>query len=455
MSQAPKKKAKKSQANGTFDRPLKSSQGPGCPTKFALEYEARIAAQEQAEPGWWFALWLSVQHVPMKGASGTSLVRPHGAKTPPDLPREVLVMIIGQQRKMTLAELLEKKQRVMIALLATARVPRPGFETPDFTNFLHDALPSLGAADQGYRNVKSPEYNTFENGQLSFALQQRVDPGEHVTFKMSVDLKQVVLREGCSVRTSTVGLVIPDTAVTVETDVRQHMERLKLTPARVAEMEGFQLKAHFSWGGKYINFRAAGTGQDSGLGFQVHVNCPWMQGIRLDSHSGLQVGDRVRVREPFKMYAPFAVGQEGVLDEIRMFNYAVFYVNLADPALVMQVEKVHKGGRGLQEFQHPWQLASRRFQLDLVGVKLDAHDGLKVGDRVRIKEPFKLYAHFATGQAGVLRDIRMLRNAVYYVELEDPTLAAQAEKVHTGENVLQEGQLAHQISCARFQLESI
>jgi hypothetical protein len=49
----------------------------------------------------------------------------------------------------------------------------------------------------------------------------------------------------------------------------------------------------------------------------------------------------------------------------------------------------------------------------------------------------------------------MLRNAVYYVELEDPTLAAQAEKVHTGENVLQEGQLAHQISCARFQLESI
>ena len=268
-------------------------------------------------------------------------------------------MIIAVQGSVTMAELLEHKQRTMVVWRVRDVVPIPGEHYFHGANVpVRKGFPSVGAADVGYEQPFAGDVNTFKDGRLSVGVKQRVEPGKHVKWTVHVDLRQVILREKGE------DLVIPATAVTVETNVREHMDLLNLAPARVAEMEMFKLTARFELGGKYIRFDAVGAGQDGALGFELGINCPWLYGKSLDGHAGLKVGDRVRITDPFAMYKPFAVGQEGVIREIRMFKYAVYYVEVVDTAIRAMVKSVHKNGKALLEGRVEGWCACRRFQID-------------------------------------------------------------------------------------------
>ena len=64
---------------------------------------------------------------------------------------------------------------------------------------------------------------------------------------VSLDLKQVIL--DCENYQMVEQMKIPDTVVTVETNVSEHMSLLGLTQTEVVTLELFKLKMQFTWGG--------------------------------------------------------------------------------------------------------------------------------------------------------------------------------------------------------------
>ena len=429
-----------------FDRHLKSCDGDGSSTKFYFEYEARKAAREEGMALRWFVHLLLVHYKPSKQPA------PFSEKTPPNLPEELLMLLYKYQRRLTLAALLERKERFM-KVLSVRDLDSHRDGIPDFTDKILHAFPRISETDAGYQHNMTPETNQYEDGKLSVTVTQRVEPGKFVTWTMGVDLKQVIL--DCET-VQCDQIKIPAKAVTVRTNVGEHMELLKLKPGRVAELEGFKMLARFGGGGAYIRFVPADPEQDGPVGLNIGVGGYWIDGKSLREHDGIKVGDEVQLKETTKMYGQFAVRKLGRVVAIRMYRFAVFFVDLADPALVKQVESVHRGGRGMYDFQLPQHLASRRFQLEPVGVNLDEHQGLQVGHRVQITRTFEVYK-FAVGQEGVVREIRKFGdtgNGVFYVELADPALVAQVADLHNGKTgcLLQYGQLPGQLSATRSDL---
>jgi hypothetical protein len=456
-SKAVKGKAKKGSpyelATGgdPFDRHLKSCDGDGSSTKFYFEYEARKAAREEGMAVRWFAHLLLVHYNPKKKPA------PFSEKTPPNLPEELLGLLYKYQRRVTLAELLGRKERFM-KVLSVRDLDSHRDGIPDLTDKVRHGFPRISETDAGYQHNMTPETNQYEDGKLSVTVTQRVEPGKYVTWTMGVDLKQVVLDCESVYMVQCDQMKIPDKAVTVTTNVREHMELLKLKPGRVAELEGFKMRARFGGGGSYIRFvpvDAEQEGPDGAVGLNVGVGGYWIEGKSLREHDGIKVGDQVQLKEPFLMYRHFALHALGTVAAIRMYKYAVYYLDLEDPGLVKQVELVHKGGKNSQVFQLPHHLASRKFQLEPCGVRLDEHQGLKVGDRVRFTRTFEMYKHFAVGQEGVVRGIRMFTNAVFYVELVDPALVAKVDATHAGVNPpykLDYAQLPGQLAAAHSHL---
>jgi hypothetical protein len=364
MSQKAPKRAKAPPVPQPFERQLRPSVGDGQSAKFALEYEACHAATEQSEPGRWFALLVILQHLRIKDASGQSFVRPHGADTPPDLIREVLEMIIESQRKLTLAELLGREHRLVKIENLSDNV---SYEIPYLTIRLRQAVPRISETEQGCTLfLRPPHPNVYEDGTLSFKLIQSFQYNVDVSWTVSVDLKRVVLDVETCKSHRTKQLEIPRAAVAVETNVRERMQVLNLTPARVAEIERFNFRARFEVNGQYIAFSPADPEHAHGaLGFRIKIVCPWIEGKLLREHGGIKLGDRVRLDDAFAMYRPWAVGQEAAVREIRMFKYCVYYVELFDPALVQRVQRVHADGKGLQLGQRDDHLACRRCQIHL------------------------------------------------------------------------------------------
>ena len=376
-------KKAKGKGNGTFDRKLKATSTDGSSTKFYLEYEARAAAVFQAAPGRWFALYLTLHYKPRKQLPTEHVQSPHykprkqlvtehvqaQAQAPPDFPREVLEMIIAVQSKATLTEFLESKQRFMKLINIRDLGLHHNGQVPDHTTKVRMGFPCVSEDVSGYRHNMSPALNQFQDGKVSFTVVQGVQPASvhDVTWTVTVDANQVIINEES--RLAVEQLKIPDTAVTVETNVRMHMEKLKLAPARVVELENYKLKARFEWGGSEIKFLPVDpekVGHNGAVGFKVRFAFPWIDGKTLHTHSSITIGDRVRLTDAFAMYKPWAVGHEVVVREIRMFKYAVYYVEFQDAALTAEVQRVHKNGTGLQLGQLETQLACRRFQMDLI-----------------------------------------------------------------------------------------
>lgn len=364
MSQKATKRAKVDSVPQPFERQLRASGGDGKSANFALEYESRHAATEQSEPGRWFALLVILQHLRIKDASGQSFVRPHGADTPPDLIREVLEMIIESQRKLTLAELLGREHRLVKIENLSDNL---SYEIPYLTIRLRQAVPRISETEQGCTLfLRPPHPNVYEDGTFSFKLIQSFQHNVDVSWKISVDLKQVVLDVETCKSHRMKQLEIPRAAVAVKTNVRERMQVLNLTPARVADIERFNFRARFEVNGQYIAFSPADPEQAHGaLGFKMKIVCPWIEGKLLREHGGIKLGDRVRLNDAFAMYKPWAVGQEATVREIRMFKYCVYYVELFDAALVLQVQRVHTDGKGLQLGQRDDHLACRRCQIQL------------------------------------------------------------------------------------------
>jgi hypothetical protein len=118
-------------------------------------------------------------------------------------------------------------------------------------------------------------------------------------------------------------------------------------------MVSFNLKGEIRDGGKRIRLMSTGTGEDAALRFDIVVGTPNVYGRQLATHSGFSVGDRVRLENCYTRYKDFALGQEGVIRDIRMFSFALYYVELADEDAEISklVTKVHRKDRGMAEGQ--------------------------------------------------------------------------------------------------------
>lgn len=268
-------KPSKRKAKGAARR-LASLTGDGTSAKFPLECACLQTAAASAEAFRLFALLLRVHHA-----------RPPAAHhAPPDLTQELLE-IIRVQSQTTLADLLADRQRVIsVGWLRELRNLDDGYHPPDRHTRVFRGFPGLGPMDHGFAMVYPAVH--WQQGRLSVTLEQLVD-GRIVTWTAHVDMQQVVLQEDQPVVDMQQVLLdhrpvhavpIPDTAVTVETNVREHMAKLDLSPARVTQMESFKLTARFESGASMIAFHSepssvAEHAEHAGIGFKIDISCPW------------------------------------------------------------------------------------------------------------------------------------------------------------------------------------
>lgn len=217
-------------------------------------------------------------------------------------------------------------------------------------------FPSVGPTDAGYLYRDKPKMSWFSNGQMSVSVEQRVkkdvsEPMQSVIWTICVDLRQVCLKEDAK------ELVIPATALTVGTNVDKHAGHLQLTQARVQEMLAFKPTGRITDNGKKMRF------EDGALAFEVLVKWPVVVGRRLNAHMGFEVGDRVRLTTSYNRYEKFAIGQQGVIREIRKFHCALYFVELADESLALRTVEAHKKAVGLTHGQLPHHVECRHSHL--------------------------------------------------------------------------------------------
>ena len=299
---------------------MSSSRRPSA--HYAILHDARNVVKQRSEKGRAFALYMGVHHL------GVTVTR-----APPLVAPEIMQVIMALVGSMTLAELLEEKQRFVEVKLVKDLQSRehwmPGLSAAVLLGF-----PSVGPTDVGYLYRNNPNMSSFCDGQMSVSVEQRVkkdasEPMQSVIWTIGVDLRQVCLEEGAK------ELLIPATALTVETNVDKHAGHLQLTQARVEKMLAFKPTARITDNGKKIRF------EDGPLAFEVLVKWPVVVGRTLNAHMGFKVGDRVRLTTSFNRYENFALGQEGVIRDIRKFHFALYFVELADESLAARTVEAH------------------------------------------------------------------------------------------------------------------
>lgn len=279
---------------------------------------------------------------------------------PPMFPPEIMEMIMANFG-CTVFDLLQERQRE-VQFVNVKEIDC----TSKFAHYpLRKAFPSIGEADTGYMYYERMDMSSYQNGQLTVSVAQRVldDPsvkGQSLIWNVILDLNKVFIPEK---RTSTID--VPEKAITVSTNVRRYKEYLKLSDARVEEMAEFRLKGEIQDEGKRIRFMSTSTGQDKGLVFDVTISTPHFFGRHLDTHSGFTVGDRVRLDQCYTRYKNFARGLEGVVRDIRMFTFALYYVELGDEDADVSklVVKAHEKSGGLSEGQLKHHVACQWYQL--------------------------------------------------------------------------------------------
>jgi hypothetical protein len=305
-----------------------------------------------------FALYVCLPH-------NRQVVRKDGksektAEAPPLLPREILEMIMSYFG-CSVFDVLKADQRVV----QFVNVKELGSDSKFARLPMRKAFPSIGASDQGYRYRDYEDLSRYENGQLTVGVVQYVkhagsEKDEKLVWSVTVDLDKVLVSEkrGPSID-------VPENAIGIASNFRRHAEYINLSKERVAEMGLFRLKGEISDGGRLIRLKSTSKGTDSDLGFDFVINTPYVPGAQFDAHSGFAVGDRVRLNQCYSRYKNFAVGREGVIRDIRMYSFAVYFVELGekDSDISRLVENAHRKSGNLHEGQLEHHVASQWFHL--------------------------------------------------------------------------------------------
>jgi hypothetical protein len=362
-------------------------------TNYNLVADAQKQAKELADKGRVFALFLKVHYsdvFPESDLTGDSKPKRKKSKkraaagdeapagqvekatntrtglAPSWLPREILEVIMRQLGSLTIADVLEERQRG----LHVAKAAEFGrlHEERDRLAFLEGplrlkgAFPDLGEHDMGYRWHEQTSYRAFE-GLLKLEMRQHL-PGNgsevHVTWKVDVDLAQVPVNEAKAY------IEFPEQAISVKTDAPDMINAAKLTRARVEEMLRFRLRGVMHKSGDVDFLQVVHADNATGLRFQVKTGSSYLTGMVLDSHAGLAVGDRVRIEKPYKAYEHFARGKEGVIRGISLQTFVTYYVELGDEnsEISKQVVRAHARGRGAFQNQPDHTVECQRFQLE-------------------------------------------------------------------------------------------
>lgn len=314
-----------------------------------------------------FALYVCLHH--NRQAVRTGEKSEKTAEAPPLLAREILEMIMSHFG-CSVFDVLRADQRAVQFL----NVKELGSDSKFARRPMFKAFPSIGASDKGYIYRDYENMARYENGQLSVDVVQYVkhsgsDKDEKFIWSVTVDLSKVFVSEKrgpC--------IEVPETAISIASNFRRHAQYINLSQERVAEMGLFRVKGEISDGGRLIRFKSTSKGTDSELGFDVVINTPYVPGAQFDSHSGFAVGDRVRLNQCYSRYRDFAVGCEGVIRDIRMYTFAVYFVELGEEDsiisnLVVQAHpkgKTHPEGRDLHQGQPAHHVASQWFHLGRV-----------------------------------------------------------------------------------------
>ncbi len=300
-----------------------------------------------------------------KGAIKTMTTK-QTKEAPPLLPDEIMRMIV-EYFQPTVFDVLEGTKRTLKFIDTKEKKDMCFFGR----QLMLKAFPSIGELDRGYKFYDGQKMSSYKNGKLSVRLEQHFKNDgavkrEPLGWNVTVDLGKVIVPE-TQKRVSFID--IPHTAVTVSTNVRRLNEQLKLKQARIEEMEGFRLKGKITNGGKRIRLESMSTGVDSDLGFDIVVGFPFLPGRQLKEHGGFAVGDRVRLETCYVRYNNFALGQVGVIRDIRMFSFALCYVELADKdaSISQRVVDTHKKHGGMHEGQLEHWVPCQQFHLKPVG----------------------------------------------------------------------------------------
>jgi hypothetical protein len=367
------------------------------PAKYNVAWDAHRHARELAEKGRVFALFLRVHYrdvfpestespektEPLPAAGGAVKKRrrvkkqvathlPENGTTPVELavvqtqregaapswlPRDILELIMELLGPVTVLEVLALRQRVLYATHAI-NVGAAVFDSkPVMAGF-----PSIGPADRGY--LWCPWNGVHEQRKMRLQVEQQVigDPNTTrclLTWEVCIDLGSVIAGEENG------DVVIPATAISVKTNAKDVQAQAKLTNARVEEMLRFGLTGNIKGCGKRVIFESIGPGPDGSLRFEARLDFCWKAGMELDSHAGLEVGDRVRINQPYSAYKDFATGREGVIRMIRYHSFVLYFVELDDDSAEMKgrIARAHKKWRGLFPDQVEHHIPCQRFHI--------------------------------------------------------------------------------------------
>jgi len=342
------------------------------PLGFHMLKETRAAATQRSDVARAFHLYMHVHHKRGKGGKGKG-------STPPLIPNDAFDIIMALVRDATMASMLEHKQRYMSVhnFCDVNQTPLPSHLWRG-SQVVRTGFPSFGPTDSGYIFENMPHSSHFEHGVLSLTLSQQVKPNgpqSSVEWTVGVDMKLVRVRvrvllfhcPNCSnyltqiaLERDATELEVPPAALTLETDIAKHADHLHLTAAKVEQLLAYTLTAKIVPNESRITFTGA-----NGLGFDVHVKCPFVSGRVLDHHAGFKLGDRVKLYKCYKRYDHFAVGLTGVIRKIQMFSFAIFFLELDDKTHTQSVVDAHRRANNLNLIanQDPEHVACQCFHI--------------------------------------------------------------------------------------------
>ena len=327
---------------------------------YRLLPQSRKAAAENTTKARAFSLYAHVHHYkPQK----------QDEAGPPVMPAEIFTVIMGLVSKMSLADMLEEQQRFIHVDNVTELRKNPIALLPWRTSLsLRRGLPSFGPADTGYRFTKSPFSNNFLDGVLSVTFHQQVKPLpplDTVSWTFHIDTKQVCISENAK------EVLIPSSAVTVETDIAKHAGHLYLTDAQVEAFNACKPTVTICDLGRKMRFEAPSTGREPALGFDLYVKSNYNPKRVVQAHAGFAVGDRVVVNSAYGRYAHFAIGHGAIIRKIQIFTFALFFVEFEDEDIVRQVRWTHKKKNYLMDGQDPALVPCQRFHFEAAAFAAD------------------------------------------------------------------------------------
>jgi len=231
---------------------------------YLLLHESRKAAALHASNARAFSLYAHLHHYkPQKPSTQQD------EAGPPVMPAEIFTEIMALVSKISLGDILKEQQRYIKVDNVTELRKNPIELLPWRTSLtLRHGLPSFGPADTGYRFTKSPFGTNFLDGVLSVTFHQQVKPLpplDTVTWTFHIDTNQVCISEDVK------EVLIPSSAVTVETDIDKHAGHLYLTDAQVKVFNAFKPTVTICDLGRKIRFETPNTSPEPALGFDLYV----------------------------------------------------------------------------------------------------------------------------------------------------------------------------------------